>query len=306
VKVGLTGGAGFIGSWVVDELWGRGHTPVVFDVRGRSYGTADVMLGDIRDEVAVTELAAHVDGIIHLAAVLGTQETIANPRPAVEVNGVGGANVLAAAHQYGLPMVNICVGNYWMRNSYSTTKRMVERLVEQYRDETGARFANVRCVNAYGPRQSAAPPFAAAKVRKIVPAFICRALSDMPIEVYGDGTQVSDCVFVGDVARALVAALDACANGTVPDRTIEVGPDAHHTVNDIADLVRTLTGSAAPVVHLPMRPGETPGATVTCDPSTLTDVGIDPASLVALHDGLDRTVHWFREAEGVTWKRPTS
>jgi UDP-glucose 4-epimerase len=305
VKVGVTGGAGFIGSWVVDELHARGHVPVVFDTRGRAHGGAEVMLGDVRDAVAVTELAAHVDGIIHLAAVLGTQETIANPRPAVEVNGVGGANVLAAAHQYRLPMVNICVGNWWMRNSYSTTKHMVERLVEQYRDECDAAVANVRCVNAYGPRQGAAPPFAAGKVRKIVPAFTCRALSAMPIEVYGDGAQISDCVFVGDVARALVATLEACATGRPPKRTIEVGPDEHATVNRVAETIRQLAHSDSEIVHLPMRPGEQPGATVTCDPATLGDVGINPNSLMPLIDGLDLTVQWFRANEGVTWTRPS-
>lgn len=304
MKVGVTGGAGFIGSWVIDELHARGHEAVVFDTRGRSHAGAEVMLGDVRDAVAVTELAAHVDGIVHLAAVLGTQETITNPRPAVEVNGIGGANVLAAAHQYGLPLVNIAVGNYWMRNSYSTTKRMVERLVEQYVTETGAKFANVRCVNAYGPRQGAAPPFAAGKVRKIVPAFICRALAGMPVEVYGDGRQVSDCVFVGDVARALVATLEACAVGVAPQRTMQVGPLEHHTVNDIAKAVIALTGTGVELVHLPMRPGEQPGARVTCDPSTLGDVGLSVSDLVPLVDGLDRTVAWFRENEGVTWRRP--
>lgn len=304
MKVGVTGGAGFIGGWVVQELRRSGHSVVVFDVRGREVPGAETMLGDVRDAVAVTELAAHVDGIIHLAAVLGTQETIRNPRPAVEVNGVGGANVLAAADQYGLPLVNICVGNHWMRNSYSTTKRMVERLVEQYRIETDARFANVRCVNAYGPQQSAAPPFAAAKVRKIVPAFICRALSGMPIEVYGDGLQVSDCVYVADVAAVLVAALESCAAGVVPQRTLEVGPAQHHTVLDVAELVRETTGADVPIVHLPMRPGETPGSSVTCDPSTLEDVGFDPGSLWPLRNGIAATVDWFAANEGVTWVRP--
>lgn len=304
MKVGVTGGAGFIGGHVVDRLVELGYTPVVFDVRGRGHGDADVMLGDVRDAVAVTELAAHVDGIIHLAAVLGTQETIANPRPAVEVNGIGGANVLAAAHQYGLPLVNIAVGNHWMRNSYSTTKRMVERLLEQYQNEFGSPFASVRCVNAYGPRQGAAPPFAAGKVRKIVPSFTCRALSGMPVEVYGDGKQVSDCVYVGDVARALVATLEHCAAGATPKATVEVGPAVHADVLDIAERILVLTESTAGIVHLPMRPGEEPGARVTADPETLRMVGIDPASLVGLDAGLARTVEWFRANEGVTWRRP--
>jgi UDP-glucose 4-epimerase len=297
MKVGLTGGAGFIGSYVIEELTRRGHSVVVFDPRGRTVTPAEVMLGDVRDDVAVTELAAHVDGIIHLAAVLGTQETIRNPRPAVLSNVQGGLNVLEAATQYGLPVVNICVGNHWMNNSYSISKSTVERLGHMFRDERGTKLNQVRVVNAYGPRQSAAPPFGPAKVRKIMPAFICRALAGQPIEVYGDGEQVSDCVWVGDVARALVTALESAAGGTVFDRVVEVGPADHATVNEVAGIVaeeaERATGERVPIIHAPMRPGEQPGASVTADTSTLELVGMTVDDLVPLHEGISRTVRWF-------------
>jgi UDP-glucose 4-epimerase len=315
MKVGVTGGGGFIGGWVCDELISRGHDIVVFDPRGRGphvgtavvNGTISVTRGDVRDDVAVTELAAHVDGIIHLAAVLGTQETIRNPRPAVMSNVQGGLNVLEAATQYGLPLVNICVGNHWMQNSYSISKSTVERLGIMFRDERGTKINQVRVVNAYGPRQSAAPPFGPAKVRKIMPAFICRALAGQPIEVYGDGGQVSDCVHVGDVARALVTALERAAAGDVFDRIVEIGPDHHHTVRQVAELVRTeamkYTQALAPIDHLPMRPGETSGAQVTADTSTLALVGMSADELIPLDLGIAETVRWFHDHEGVTWHR---
>ena len=84
-RVGVTGGGGFIGSYVVEELIRKGYEPVIFDhTTNRTYpGDCELFLGDVRDNVAMTEFAAHVDGIIHLAAVLGTQETIQNPRPAL-------------------------------------------------------------------------------------------------------------------------------------------------------------------------------------------------------------------------------
>jgi UDP-glucose 4-epimerase len=301
VKVGVTGGAGFIGSWVIDELESRGHIPVVFDPRGRSHRDVEHRLGDIRDPTAVAELAAHVDAIIHLAAVLGTQETVANPFPAADTNLLGGLRVLDAAHRYQLPLVNICVGNWWMNNPYSITKNAVERFVTMYRDEHQARFSNVRCVNAYGPRQAAAPPFASGKVRKIMPAFICRALAGLPVEVYGDGHQVSDCVWVGDVARALVATLEHDVGVDV-----EIGPAESTTVNEVAELVVAATGHRSPIVHVPMRPGEEPGAQVTADPSTLKLVGIRPESLTPIEQGVTETVKWFDENRGVTWTPPTS
>src|SRR5215217_4756458 len=99
-KVGVTGGMGFIGRYVVEELQDNGLVPVIFDHHRRSPGEYDrdveVFFGDVRDETAMTEFAAHVDGMIHLAAVLGTQETIHNPRPAALSNLMGGLNFLEA------------------------------------------------------------------------------------------------------------------------------------------------------------------------------------------------------------------
>ena len=127
-KVGVTGGNGFIGQYVVRELQSRGYEPVVFDHHDRREGNVELFVGDVRDDVAMTEFAAHVDGIIHLAAVLGTQETIENPRPAALSNLEGGLNFLEACAQYDIPGVYIAVGNWWMNNPYSITKNMISVL----------------------------------------------------------------------------------------------------------------------------------------------------------------------------------
>jgi UDP-glucose 4-epimerase len=346
--VGVTGGAGFIGGHVIDQLRERGLRVVVFDHMGHhprpGDDGVDTFLGDVRDATAVTELAAHVDGIIHLAAVLGTQETVGNPGPAAETNILGGVNVLNACRQYDLPLVYAGVGNHWMNNTYSTTKTTVERLLAQYRDSFGLRAAVVRPVNAYGPGQKAAPPFAPGKVRKITPAFICRALCGLPVEVYGDGSQVSDMVFVGDVAAVFVAALDCCDRDQVPAMPVEVGPLLSHTVREVAWLVVKLVeerdGATSPISYLPMRPGEkaqpdvphevlhdidevitqswpehaeavrrvmkTLGTEVTSDTDTLAQVGLDAKDFVPLEDGLRATIDWFATMRGVTWSAPAA
>jgi nucleoside-diphosphate-sugar epimerase len=321
VKIGITGGAGFIGGHVVDIALERGHDVVVFDARGRwpadSGSTQDVAmdqgrmerrLGDVRDATAVTELAAHVDGIIHLAACLGTQETIQNPRPAAETNIVGGLNFLEACTQYDIPGVYIGVGNHWMNNTYSISKTTVERFVHmfnadrgrgQFDNYAGCRFNIVRLVNAYGARQSMAPPFGPAKVRKIVPSFVARALTGNPIQIYGDGSQISDMVHVRDGAIALVKALESAAEHVVFDRPVEVGPVQHHTVANVADIIRAaaeeITGNRSPIEFLPMRPGETVGTPVTADTSTLEFVGMDPAQMVDTVIGLRGTVAWYAQ-----------
>lgn len=311
--IGVTGGAGFIGGHVIDNLLAAGHDVISFDHLGRRHrDDYETMLGDVRDPVAMVELAAHCDGIIHLAAVLGTQETIQNPTPAVDTNIRGGLNFLEAISQYDIPGVYIAVGNHWMNNAYSISKTAVERFCRMHVDYRGTRVGVVRAVNAYGPRQVAAAPYGPGKVRKIMPAFICRALSGAPIEVYGDGEQISDMVYVADVAQALVSTLQSCDQGKVPERVIEVGPFQHHTVNEVAEVVcraamdpmvcNLNTLAHGGITHLPMRPGETPGAAVTANPETLWDVDINPHTMVSLTEGVRLTVDWFAENRGVTWQ----
>jgi nucleoside-diphosphate-sugar epimerase len=309
-KVGITGGAGFIGSHVIDELIARGYYPVVFDHHEHELHRPDVemFLGDVRDEVAMAELAAHVDGIIHLAAVLGTQETIANPRPAARSNLEGGLNFLEAVSQYNLPGVYIAVGNWWMNNPYSITKNMIERFTHMYNKDRGTRVNIVRAVNAYGERQLAVAPFAHGKVRKITPSLVCRALSGMPMELYGGGTQVSDMVYVGDVARALVNALESAERGEVLDYAVEVGPTEHHTIRQVADLVNELVAAKGytpvDIVSLPMRPGEKAGDKVTADNQSLRAIGMHPDELIPLKEGMTLTIDWYIDNCGRTWTQP--
>jgi UDP-glucose 4-epimerase len=311
-KVGVTGGMGFIGRYVVEELQYRGLEPVIFDHHRRhpcEYAEGvEVFLGDVRDETAFKEFAAHVDGIIHLAAVLGTQETIKNPRPAAESNLMGGLNFLEACAQYELPGTYIAVGNWFMNNPYSITKNMIERFVHMFNADRGTQVNIVRAVNAYGPRQLAAAPFAHGKVRKITPSLICRALCEMPMELYGGGRQVSDMVYVGDVAGVLVAALQEAQAGNVLDQAVEVGSVEHTTILEIAEKVNEIMDELgkprAPIVSLPMRPGEKEGVDVTADTETLKLVGCDPSDLVSLDKGLRSTVQYFIQEEGVVWQRP--
>jgi UDP-glucose 4-epimerase len=340
VKVGVTGGNGFIGSWVVDELKARGHEPIILDHRGKVKSDNEWMLGDVRDEQTMMELAAHVDGIIHLAAVLGTVETIDRPLPAAQTNILGTLNTFESASRYDLPVVFAAVGNANIaRGTYCITKSASERFVDMYREDRGLRVTSVRPMNAYGPRQSAPQPYGASKVRKIVPSFICSALSGDPLRVYGDGTQISDSVFVGDVARVFVQALEQAARGNVPDHPVDVGNPNPTSVLEVAhEVIKHAQGATIDTV--PMRAGEpfggalstqaqlltivdavtaaNPnlrpidvrrvvrelGTVVSADTSTLTAIGISATDFKSLQDGIAETVQWFREAEGVTWHKP--
>lgn len=304
--VGVTGGSGFLGTWIAKQLKANGHGVMVLDhvSRAVSHPYADeLLLGDVRDETATMELAAHVDGIIHLAAVLGTQETINNPIPSAITNVIGSLNIFEAANHYNLPVVYAGVGNYAFRDigtgSYTISKTCAEDYARMHNLYRKGRISIVRPVNAYGPYQSVAAPYGPSKVRKIMPAMICRALTNTPIEIYGDGTQISDCVYVADVARTFVAALECQHLANEPLSPVEVGPERSATVNAIAYLVLTATQARGyPVqepLHAPMRPGEVPNAIVRADTSTLAPLGLDAAGFVPLEDGIGRTVDYFIE-----------
>lgn len=311
MKVGVTGGRGFIGTYIVEELVSRGHEVVIFDHQKSTEIPQNFMvsrmLGDVRDATAVTELAAHVDGIIHLAAVLGTQETIQNPFPAAETNILGSLNVFTAAAQYNVPVVYAGVGNHFMRldgtGSYTISKSAAEDFARMFNGFRDGKISIVRPVNAYGPRQSIAAPYGTSKVRKIMPSLICRALVGDDIELYGGGSQISDCVYVEDVAYVFVKALEWTAiNGPVA-KPIEVGPVTSNTILETAEIALEIVGELmnlpryqwSKIKNLPMRPGEVVGARVSADVSTLGQIGINAENFTFLPSGVRKTAEYYYE-----------
>lgn len=279
-RVLVTGGNGFIGNAVRLNLGRRGIEAVSFD-RTRD---AD-FLGDVRDRGAVYEAIYNVDGVIHLAAILGTQETFNRTREVAENNILGSLNVFDACRDLRKRAVYIAVGNHWMNNPYSITKTAAERFALMYNAEMRTEIAVVRGMNVYGPGQKAAP------VRKIIPNFILPALRDETITIYGDGTQVMDMIYVDDMAEVLTRAL--LEPHGVYDRVFEAGAGDEVTVNDIAELVIEVVG-AGTVEHVEMRPGEIPNSVVKANPSTLIPLGLPrSASFVSLEEGVRRTVDWY-------------
>lgn len=302
-KVLVTGGAGFIGSHVVDNLLERGITPVIFDHKNNEQasnspadGRCQYFFGDIKSFTDVSEAIALCDGVIHLAGVLGTQETINEPKPAVETNIIGGLNVFQAVKNYKIPAVYIAVGNHFENNSYSISKTTVERFAFMFNKEHGTKIAVVRGLNAYGPRQKEKP------VRKIMPNFVLPALRNETITIYGDGNQVMDMIYVTDLADILVRAL--VVNHGVYDRVFEAGTGVETTVNDIAyevtkQIFREKVNMGL-IFHAPMRPGETPGVKVLGNPETLIplyhdQIDIHPKYILTdLKEGVKKTIEYYK------------
>lgn len=308
MKVLITGASGFIAGHTWAELIRQGHEPISFDKK--RHDQTDI-LGDVRDATAVSEAVALSDGVLHIAGVLGTAETIDNPWPAVETNIQGSLNVFQACRQYKKRCVYITVGNYWMHNSYSITKTAAENLAWMFNKEHGTEIAVVRALNAYGPSQKAKP------VRKIIPNFIIPALKGEPIVIYGDGEQIMDMIYVKDVADVLIRALTVDHGQYVftPERgagdnpvKFEAGTGRLTTVNEIAnavldtvDLVYDRGGEPrnSLIQHIPMRGGEPEHSVVVGDPNTLRPLyGGDLPNLSSLEDGLLATVLWYKKQLG--------
>jgi UDP-glucose 4-epimerase len=293
-RVLVTGGAGFIGGYVVETLVAQGHEPVIYDIAAEPYR-------DVRDSLDLRDAVREVDGVIHLAAILGTSETIADPYVTANTNVLGSINVFEACVERDIPFVNICTGNRWMAplggGAYPITKACAEDLARMYRDHRGAWVNQVRPVNAAGPRQSVWKGLGGtSRVRKIIPTFINQALRGQNIEIYGDGEQISDVVYVGDVAKLLVSALWDASKGRLHPLA-EIGPDEHLTVNQIAEWVAAevfrQTGQPSFIQYAEMRPGERKGVT-QADTTTLVPYNCLP--LTPISKWLPETVAYYARA----------
>lgn len=288
-RVLVTGGTGFIGDAVCRNLAVRGIEPIVFDRHskgGNKPPAYERRFGDVRDFGAVYEAVYNSDAVIHLAAMLGTQETIHAAREAAEVNVFGSLNVFNCVKELAKPAVYIAVGNHWMNNPYAITKTTAERFAFMYNKEFGTEISVVRGMNAYGPGQKPRP------VRKIMPNLILPALRGDPITIYGDGTQIMDMIYVDDLAEILVRAL-LMPHG-VYDRSFEAGMGEDTTVNDLARLVVELTGSTSEIRHVPMRPGEIPNSVVRANTSLVED-RLDYTPPTGLLEGISHTIGYYRD-----------
>ena len=259
---------------ILSELSSLGITPI---------------LGDVRDGDLISQLVPDFDGVVNLAGLFGTAELIDDPIPAINTNLIGAVNVFQAcrrAKQLGraVKCVQITVGNYFMDNSYSITKSTSERFAAMFNAEHGTDIRIVRVLNAYGEHQRHYP------VKKIVPTFVRAALLGEPIRVYGDGEQIMDMIYVGDVARILAQSMIEQTGVNV----ISAGIGRKLTVNQIAEMIVRTTKSSSTIEHVPMRAGEPPRSIVLGDPTTLLKIKIDPASLLAFEEGLQRTLNWYQ------------
>lgn len=303
MKVLVTGGAGFIGSHLVDRLLAAGKHVVVLDkwagkaTQGHVGNPAfQLVKGDIRDYGLVQRWCEQCDVVFHLAGILGTSETLEryDLREVFGTNIRGTINVLQACRASSVRRVVFPATPdvFWL-NPYKITKHACERLFLMFYREYGLECAILRLGNVYGPRERwhAYPEQAPYTYQKIVPTFIVQALRNLPLPIFGSGTQSSMYIHVSDAVRALVAA--AQSSGCV-GKVVPIGTTRPVEVLSMASQIIELTGSKSTLQRLPMRPGEYPDTHVRLDTS-IAERLLGYRSSIDLRTGLEMTIPYYAE-----------
>lgn len=282
MKVLITGGSGFIGGFLADELNKQGHHVVILTNDQSYHGEFDTIYADITNREAMLAEVPTFDVVYHLAGVLGTSELLTKAYEASQINILGAVNILDGALKNNTKVVHITKPNCWL-NTYSITKYASESFARMYHEQFGLPTVSIKWYNVYGPNQSF-------HCQKAVPFFIKWALKDEDIQIWGNGEQTADFIHAVDAARATLA---IAADSTLEGTTVDVGSGEETTVNTLAKLIVEKAHSHSQIVHLPMRPGETPNTKLAADMTVLNQLGFEP--LYTLPQGLDETVAWYRE-----------
>jgi len=210
----------------------------------------------------VLETVSHVDGVINLAAILPSANVFGLEYETARVNVLGAINVLDAALQAGLPMVQVANANEGQKTPYAITKQSTTDLCLARAHNYGQEVNVVKAFYVYGHGQELSPPYGPSTSPKIVPSFIARALTGADIQIMGKGTQQIDLVYVEDVARVIINAL------FMPyGRKIDAGTGIATTVSSVAQTVIKACNSKSKIVHIAGRMGEPPDAIVVATQS---------------------------------------
>ena len=304
-KVIVTGGAGFIGSHLAEELARSSDQVIILDnlttgkmdnIEGLlSRKNVDFIQGSITDFPVLLELFQNAQYIFHQAAIANVPQSIENPYASHEANITGTLNVLLAARDNGVKKVIYASSCAVYGDTptlpkredmlplplspYAVTKLAGEYYCQAFHQVYGLPTVCLRYFNVYGPRQDQNSQYAA-----VIPNFIKMCGEGSPPVIFGDGEQTRDFIFVKDVVKAnvLAAQSDVCG-------VFNVSRGESITMNSLAELIIELVGNKIEPVHQEPRPGDIRYS--LADIAKAKAFGYEPK--YGLKDGLAETIRWF-------------
>jgi UDP-glucose 4-epimerase len=302
MRVLITGGAGFIGSHLVEHFQGQAEVRVLDNLRsGHRQNLAgfdcEFIEGSILDRPLVRRAMEGVDYVFHLAAMISVPESMQKPIECTELNTIGTLTVLEEAAQAGVKKLTFSTSAAIYgdnpvtpkvetmfpepKSPYAITKLDGEYYCEMFARENRLQTTCLRYFNVFGPRQDPKSQYAAA-----VPIFVDKAVRNEPITIYGDGEQTRDFIFVKDIVAANVF----FATQSPQTGVFNVAYGRRISINDLARTLCKLTGSKSEIRHAPDRAGDVKHSLAAID--KLLAAGFTPRG--SLTEGLDATVRFFR------------
>lgn len=271
-KVLVTGGAGFIGSNLVENLLINNYSVVVLDnfhsgniqnLDGikNNYNNLEVIDGDICDKNLVDKLIKNTSCVFHLAALVSVAESMQNKDEYERVNVGGTKNILDACVKYNSKFIFASSAAVYGNDkteikseslktipisNYGQNKLDIENICINYENTKGLEYCCFRNFNVYGPKQDINSSYAA-----VIPIFINKSLENNNLLIYGNGEQTRDFIYVGDVSDAYIIAFESNFNGIY-----NLGCNGVLSVNDLANLIVGMTNSSSEIKYLNSRDGD--------------------------------------------------
>ncbi len=292
----VTGGAGFVGSHLVDALVQANTVTALDDMSNGRFENvhpkASVVEGDIRARETVKEAMEDVDVVFHQAGLVSVEKSIDNPRKSHSINVEGTLTVLDCARQtdtrvvaassaavYGQPESTPISESAALRpdSIYGIDKAALDQYTREFESLYGLPTVVLRYFNVYGPRQSAT------SYSGVIGTFLEQATGGEPLTIQGDGTQTRDFVHVSDVVRANIQAATTSHTGT----TFNVGTGTEISINELAETVCHVLGTELDISRKPSRDGDIQYSCAETEKARQM-LGFD--SSVSLEEGLESMI----------------
>ena len=269
----VTGGAGFIGSNLVDALLAKGYAVRILDDLSTGKRTnlpldnpkVELIEGDVANAALVHEVMIGCSAVVHLAAVASVQASVDDPVRTHQSNFIGTLNVCEAMRQTGVKRVVFAssaavYGNNGEGESisedtpkapltpYASDKLASEYYLDFYRRQHGLEPVIFRFFNIFGPRQDPSSPYSG-----VISIFSERAVKGLPITIFGDGEQTRDFLYVGDLVNILMQAIEAT---DIEEGAVNVGLNKATTLNQMLQALGDVVGELPPISYGPARSGD--------------------------------------------------